>query len=66
MSTAFERRVKRLREHVLSHNKEEIKIDKPIEEMIVEELREIAKERGFEGYSKLKRDELIELLNEGE
>ena len=33
--------------------------------MTVKELKEEAKKRGLKGYSKLKEDELIELLKEG-
>ncbi|MCC0633654.1 Rho termination factor N-terminal domain-containing protein [Clostridioides sp. ZZV14-6009] len=33
------------------------------ENLTLEELRNIAKENGIEGYSKLKKDELIEKLN---
>lgn len=61
----YQRRVKKLREHVLSHNKAAIE-EKPIEEMTVDELKELAKEKGIEGYSKLKKEELIDLLVEGE
>lgn len=67
MATPFERRVKRLREHVMSHNKQgPTDEEKSIEEMTVEELKDVAKERGLEGYSKLKREDLIDLLTEGE
>lgn len=69
MSTAFERRVERLREHVLSHNngkKESTGDEKSLEDLKVEELKELAKEKGIEGYSKLKKEELIVLLVEGE
>ena len=34
-----------------------------IENLGIEELKNLAKENGIEGYSKLKRDELIEKLN---
>ncbi|MFQ4783771.1 hypothetical protein C4U37_06775 [Clostridioides difficile] len=34
-----------------------------IENLGIEELKNIAKENGIEGYSKLKKDELIEKLN---
>lgn len=87
MSSAFERRVKRLREHVLSHNKQdkqEIVFDNPLDftyksiasdgegkvinlsDLKVEDLKELAKEKGIEGYSKMKKEELIDLLTEGE
>lgn len=33
-----------------------------LEELTVKELKEIAKDKGLEGYSDLKKDELIELL----
>ncbi|WMM24053.1 Rho termination factor N-terminal domain-containing protein [Tissierella sp. MB52-C2] len=66
----YQRRVQKLREHVLGHNKENEedikKEEKTIEEMTVDELKELAKEKGLEGYSKLKRDELVDLLIEGE
>jgi hypothetical protein len=69
MSTAFERRVKRLREHVLNHNKQEkesIGEERPLEELKVEELKNLAKEKGIKGYSNMKREELIEVLKEEE
>ncbi|EGT3891708.1 TPA: Rho termination factor N-terminal domain-containing protein [Clostridioides difficile] len=34
-----------------------------IENLSIEELKNLAKENGIEGYSKLKKDELIEKLN---
>lgn len=36
--------------------------DKPFERMKVDELRELAAEKGIEGYEKLKKDELIDAL----
>lgn len=36
--------------------------DKPFERMKVDELRELAAEKGIEGYEKLKKDELLEVL----
>lgn len=69
MSTAFERRVKRLREHVLNQNKQEkesIGEVKALEELKVEELKDLAKEKGIKGYSTMKREELIEVLKEEE
>lgn len=67
--TAFERRVKRLRKHILGHSKEvkePTDKEKSLEDLKVEELKELAKEKGIEGYSKLKKEELIDLLAEGE
>ncbi|MBU5311907.1 Rho termination factor N-terminal domain-containing protein [Tissierella carlieri] len=69
MSTAFERRAKRLREHVLNHSKQENEStgeERPLEDLKVEELKELAKEKGIKGSSNLKREELIEVLKEQE
>ena len=35
-----------------------------VNQLTVEKLRELAKEKGLEGYSKLSKDELIKLLEE--
>lgn len=35
-----------------------------VNQLTVEKLRELAKEKGLEGYSKLSKDELIKLLKE--
>ncbi len=66
--TAFERRVKRLRDHVLSHTKDEAPktgLEEDginLEELTVDDLRAIAKEKEIESYSKMKKDELIQAL----
>lgn len=74
-----EKRILRLRNHVLNHKYkyfiEDIAeaFDLAIKEntiylsdKTVDELKDIAKEKGLEGYSKLKKEELIELLTGGE
>lgn len=63
----YEKRVLKLREHVLSHNNQEEgnRVPKTLDDLTVDELKELAKEKELEGYSKLKRDELIALLKEG-
>ena len=43
-----------------TNNKEEE--SKSLEELTVKELKEIAKEKGIEGYSDMKREELLEVL----
>lgn len=86
MSTGFERRVKRLRVHLLSQqvsrdvkqaldsenfvqdtievHEQGTKEDniKSLESKKVEELKDLAKEKGIEGYSKMKKEELISAL----
>lgn len=57
--TGFERRVKRLREHVLELS---LKENLNLEEKTVKELRGLAKEKEIEGYSDMKKDELIKAL----
>lgn len=65
----YQKRVLKLRDHVLGHNVDvegEANQEREIQEMTVDELKQLAKEKGIEGYSKLKKDELINLLTEGE
>ncbi len=59
----YQKRVLKLREHVLKHNKQELAIEeKLIEKMTVDELKELARKRALEGYSKMKKEELIAAL----
>lgn len=70
-----QRRILRLRKHVLDNmNKDfiqdineayDLAILEDLPNMTVERLKDVAKELGLEGYSKLKKEELIELI-EGE
>ena len=70
-----QRRILRLRKHVLSHKTKnfiqdinkayDLAILEDLPNMTVERLKDVAKELGLEGYSKLKKEELIELI-EGE
>lgn len=67
--TAFERRVARLRAHVLAQElkKEAAKAKRiDLESLTVKELRELAQENGIEGYASMKKAELIAALEGGE
>lgn len=44
------------------HDKKEKKKENNLEDLTVKELKEEAKNRELEGYSKLNKDELIELI----
>lgn len=75
MSTAFERRVKRLREHVLQNNEgstDDLNEDKEptnaidIDDITKDEIVEILTGKGIEHNPRDKKEVLYELLVEGE
>lgn len=57
--TSYERRVKRLHEHVMNHQKKDA-------EPTVAELKAMLDEKGIEYNAKAKKEELIELLEGAE
>lgn len=78
MPTGFERRVKRLRDHVLtktvqeeapevSQNQEEDLIANQVidlDSLTAKELKALAKDKGIENYSKMNKEDLINALEE--
>lgn len=78
MPTGFERRVKRLREHVLANSaqnetseafkkQEEYLIDNQVIDLgnlTTKELKVLAKDKGIENYSKMNKEDLISVLEE--